>query len=139
MRYVFYNSETGYIYSVKNYTKMSHAEQNCAANARFNMTCKPESVIGAVDNPNNFRVNVSVDPHVVESKPGIQPVPFCEECRTMRNYRLSKSDWTQAADSPLSPTLKAQWATYRQALRDMDIDSCHCWDDVVWPTTPSLK
>ena len=139
MRYVFYNSETGYIYKVKNYTKMSHAEQNCAANTRFNMTCKPESVIGAVDNPNNYGVNVSVDPHVVESKPGIQGPCFSEQCRTQRNMRLAKSDWTQAADSPLSAELKAQWATYRQQLRDMEIDSCHCWDDVTWPTTPSLK
>ena len=32
---------------------------------------------------------------------------------------LTASDWTQSADSPLSDTKKAEWATYRQALRDL--------------------
>jgi|TARA_E500000305_G_C3882242_1_gene170301 hypothetical protein len=40
---------------------------------------------------------------------------------TMRNHRdmlLAESDWTQYADSPLSDSKKAEWAVYRQALRD---------------------
>lgn len=36
-----------------------------------------------------------------------------------RNNKLTASDWTQAADSPLSNSKKAEWATYRQALRDI--------------------
>jgi|TARA_Y100000015_G_scaffold37179_1_gene38954 DNA-binding transcriptional regulator/RsmH inhibitor MraZ len=32
---------------------------------------------------------------------------------------LTASDWTQSADSPLSDTKKAEWATYRQKLRDL--------------------
>ena len=36
-----------------------------------------------------------------------------------RNKLLSESDWTQLPDSPLSTEKKAEWATYRQALRDM--------------------
>ena len=36
-----------------------------------------------------------------------------------RNNRLTGSDWTQMTDSPLSDTKKAEWATYRQALRDI--------------------
>ena len=39
--------------------------------------------------------------------------------RGLRNKKLAKSDWTQAPDSPLSDTKKAEWATYRQALRDL--------------------
>ncbi len=41
------------------------------------------------------------------------------ELRIQRDRLLKESDWTQAADSPLSDTKKAEWATYRQALRDL--------------------
>jgi len=36
--------------------------------------------------------------------------------RHQRNLLLVKSDWTQAADDPTGKA--AEWATYRQALRD---------------------
>tara|TARA_Y100001973_G_C5165284_1_gene315767 strand:+ start:373 stop:606 length:234 start_codon:yes stop_codon:yes gene_type:complete len=42
-----------------------------------------------------------------------------EALRIERNKLLEKSDWTQSNDSPLSDTKKTEWATYRQALRDI--------------------
>ena len=42
-----------------------------------------------------------------------------EELRQKRDLRLAGSDWTQMADSPLSNSKKAEWDTYRQALRDL--------------------
>ena len=39
--------------------------------------------------------------------------------RQIRNAKLARSDWTQAPDSPLSDEKKKEWATYRQALRDL--------------------
>ena len=39
--------------------------------------------------------------------------------REQRDHLLLVSDWTQAADSPLSTSKKAEWATYRQTLRDL--------------------
>lgn len=41
------------------------------------------------------------------------------EVRSLRDYKLGSSDWTQVADSPLSDSKKAEWASYRQALRDI--------------------
>ena len=41
------------------------------------------------------------------------------DLRTRRNILLFQSDWTQAADSPLSDSKKTEWATYRQNLRDL--------------------
>ena len=41
-----------------------------------------------------------------------------DRMRQERNALLAQSDWTQMADSPLSNSKKAEWATYRQALRD---------------------
>ena len=38
--------------------------------------------------------------------------------RSKRDSFLAQSDWTQMPDSPLSNSKKAEWATYRQQLRD---------------------
>lgn len=55
-----------------------------------------------------------------------------------RNTNLKMCDWTQAADSPLSDTKKAEWATYRQQLRDLPASypSLTSKDEVTWPTKP---
>ena len=52
--------------------------------------------------------------------------------RSHRTHLLSESDWTQVADSPLSDSKKAEWATYRQALRDLPAT-----DPPTFPTPPS--
>ncbi len=51
--------------------------------------------------------------------------------RAQRTLLLAESDWTQVADSPLSNSKKTEWATYRQALRDLPTA-----DPIVWPTEP---
>jgi len=61
-----------------------------------------------------------------------------EILRLKRDALLTESDWTQVNDSPLTDAKKAEWATYRQALRDLpsqytDNDNI---DDVVFPTQP---
>lgn len=53
--------------------------------------------------------------------------------RDERNARLSACDWTQLADAPLSDAAKADWATYRQALRDLPATQTDPFD-IVWPT-----
>ena len=66
--------------------------------------------------------------------------------RRRRQVDLSSSDWTQAADSPLSDAKKAEWATYRQQLRDLpanttdpanptcttNIAGCHSGETRIW-------
>lgn len=39
--------------------------------------------------------------------------------KVKRNALLQESDWTQLPDVDLSSSQKAQWATYRQELRNM--------------------
>ena len=53
--------------------------------------------------------------------------------REQRNQKLKDSDWTQVADAPVN---KTDWATYRQALRDISKESGFPWD-VQWPTAPA--
>lgn len=52
--------------------------------------------------------------------------------RDQRNTKLAESDWTQVADAPVD---KADWATYRQELRDISKQSGFPWD-VNWPVEP---
>ena len=68
-----------------------------------------------------------------------------------RDARLASCDWTALSDVALSDSKKAEWAAYRQALRDIpnglransgyvsDSESDPYVDcgDYTWPTKPS--
>ena len=60
------------------------------------------------------------------------------ELKRLRSIRLADSDWTQSPDSPLSDAKKAEWAAYRQALRDIPdtYSDATSLDDIIWPTKP---
>jgi|11BtaG_2_1085332.scaffolds.fasta_scaffold06875_2 uncharacterized protein (UPF0297 family) len=59
-----------------------------------------------------------------------------EIIRRQRNKLLAASDWTQANDSPLSASKRTEWATYRQALRDLPANTTDPANPT-WPTKPS--
>ena len=68
-----------------------------------------------------------------------QPATTTQRLRNTRNALLKDCDWCVAIDSPLSDSKKAEWITYRQALRDLpssytDSDN---YADVVYPTEPT--
>lgn len=50
--------------------------------------------------------------------------------RDARNTLLAETDWTQLPDSPFTAPERAAWATYRQALRDLDMNG------TTWPSAP---
>ena len=52
--------------------------------------------------------------------------------RSTRDAKIAASDWTQVADAPVD---QAAWATYRQALRDIPLQSGFP-TDIQWPTAP---
>jgi hypothetical protein len=57
-------------------------------------------------------------------------------CRHVRDLVLAATDWTQAADSPLSESQRAAWATYRQSLRDLP--SVYSGEGPIpWPQEPA--
>jgi len=58
--------------------------------------------------------------------------------RRERNAKLAKTDYTQMPDAPLTDAKKAEWATYRQALRDLpsQYTTETNIDNVVYPTRP---
>tara|TARA_B110000858_G_scaffold194058_1_gene247747 strand:- start:882 stop:1226 length:345 start_codon:yes stop_codon:yes gene_type:complete len=61
----------------------------------------------------------------------ISDVILLRDIRNKRDRLLDESDWTQVPDSPANTS---EWATYRQALRDITdgIDL----QNVTWPTPP---
>ena len=56
--------------------------------------------------------------------------------RALRDQKLTDSDWTQMADSPLASDKKTEWATYRTSLRDLPSASGFP-HTMTWPTEPS--
>lgn len=130
-RYVVYNTSTGHIESMLSLSDTSKARmQSDNPNTGF--------LLATVSDVNKYCVNVATDPHTIESKP-TPTINIEAYIRELRSKYLTLSDWTQAADSPLTDTKKAEWATYRQALRDMpaSADSYATVDDIVWPTRPA--
>ncbi len=127
--YIFYNSVTGTILAKRNMSE-KQAQENCKRNHQFNMVCGLETELGFVLNMQNNYVDVNVDPPIVKMG---TPVPEDYEARyrAERNTKLTATDWTQGADSPLSDAKKLEWQTYRQALRDVTFGQ-----HMVWPRPP---
>jgi len=59
--------------------------------------------------------------------------------RNLRKYLLQESDWTQLSDNALTAAKKAEWATYRQQLRDMPATFATATkiSDIVVPAAPT--
>lgn len=57
------------------------------------------------------------------------------EIRRERNDLLNLSDWTQLSDVSLTELEKNSWKVYRQALRDITLQSDPF--EIVWPTKPN--
>lgn len=54
------------------------------------------------------------------------------EIKKQRNKLLAQSDWTQMPDNALSAEKRAEWAAYRQALRDLPAQGINA----TWPQKP---
>jgi hypothetical protein len=54
--------------------------------------------------------------------------------RTERKKLIANTDWTQLPDAALSNTQTAEWALYRQALRDITTQSDPF--NINWPVSP---
>ena len=65
-------------------------------------------------------------------------VLFWSDVRGSRDIKLFSCDWTQMPDAQLTDAKKAEWTTYRQALRDIPetYSGETSLDDIIWPTEP---
>ena len=94
-------------------------------------TLTGESVIEGIYEAEKYKI---IDGSAVE-----QTIDWKKSLRTQRNVLLAESDWTQMSDSPLTDSKKAEWATYRQTLRDLPAQygASDTMADVTFPTEPS--
>lgn len=67
--------------------------------------------------------------------PQVAETQAWSQVRNQRQQLLQASDWTTLSDVPLTIEQKAQWATYRQALRDVTNQPGPL--NIVWPVPPS--
>jgi len=58
--------------------------------------------------------------------------------RNLREPLLAESDWSVLSDNQLTDAKKAEWLTYRQALRDITngITTAEQAINIAWPTKP---
>jgi hypothetical protein len=86
-----------------------------------------------LNNPGRRKWNGSA---IVEHIP---PGPTDEEklakLRTERDRKLSVCDFTQLSDAPFDSAGKAEWAAYRQTLRDLP-ETVADLDNIEWPVVP---
>lgn len=72
----------------------------------------------AVEDLNNEIVRIE-QKQIADAEAAEAARDYWSELRTLRDQRLTESDWTQVFDAPLSEEQKVSWQSYRQALRDL--------------------
>lgn len=126
-----YDITTGEIITCQKFNDMTLAEK-LRENANW------DYIVAYTKGVKNIAVDVQTKKLKKVDPPSESPEDIKKFIRANRSRLLQQSDWTQAADSPLSDAKKAAWATYRQALRDLPDEqgSVNSSADVVWPTPP---
>lgn len=126
-KYIIYASDTGIIKSV---ITTGGDPRNDVPDGYDYIECDDPTEGMAVDIKTKTLVPAEIELPFVLSDEGKR--------KRKRNALLLESDWTQFADSPLTDKKKAEWATYRQALRDLpqEYPNAISNDDIIWPTKP---
>ena len=101
------------------------------------MGCILESEIdGDVYNAKHIELDLSTTPISTKPAPSAYDDNLANKLKRNRNAMLTACDWTVGVDSPLSDIKKAEWQTYRQALRDFDYTGITEDYNIPWPTEP---
>lgn len=77
-----------------------------------------------------------IQPLLVDALPSMTDEDITNVIRQTRLYLLQQCDWTQLPDSPLTEGERAEWATYRQALRDILETNSANLAETIFPTPP---
>ena len=127
--YILYNTTTGFIITQRRLTEDGVA-RNLASNTNMG------AIEGHVTDLSGYKVDLTTDPHSIIDKPA-DTINIAEHIRHVRTGILKWCDWTIGADSPLSDSKKAEWQTYRQALRDLpSTNTATEVDNITWPSQP---
>tara|TARA_R100001460_G_scaffold10278_2_gene24301 strand:+ start:3766 stop:4137 length:372 start_codon:yes stop_codon:yes gene_type:complete len=120
--YTIYNTSTGLIHTTG--TSGCDNVNEIAINTG-------DSIIQGIYRQNEYKI---IDGNAQSYTPN-----FLNRLRKKRDYLLQQCDWTQTFDTPLTDSKKAEWVTYRQALRDLPANnsSATSFNDVTFPTEPT--
>ena len=77
-----------------------------------------------------------IQPLLVDALPSMTDEDIANVIRQTRTYILQQCDWTQLPDSPLTEAKRTEWATYRQALRDILETNSTNLAETIFPTPP---
>ena len=88
-----------------------------------------------VDCGDNVKRGWSYDGTTFTDNTIVSDLELSDQERNKRDILLSESDWTQLTDSQLTDVKKAEWATYRQSLRDVPSQTSFP-TTITWPTKP---
>ena len=126
-KYIIYASDTG---SIKSVITTGGDPRNDVPDGYDYIECDDPTEGMAVDLKTKTLVPAEIELPFVLTDEGKR--------KRKRNALLAESDWTQFVDSPLTDKKKAEWATYRQALRDLpqEYPNAISNDDIIWPTKP---
>jgi hypothetical protein len=72
---------------------------------------------------------------LLQTKPPKPPQQLWNALRSERNEKLMNCDWTQLPDVPIPTAKKAEWASYRQLLRDFPQNITDP-SNYTWPSEP---
>ena len=136
-RYICFDPETGRILHEAHYADGDLPAEALASHKRFDLDGDPCAYY--IENSALKRKPPQPSPHHTfdyTTKQWVDPrTPETEWplVRAKRDRLLLASDWTQLPDVPLAT--KEAWAVYRQALRDVTIQSDPF--NIVWPESPT--
>jgi len=77
----------------------------------------------------------NINGELVEVDPVVSADVAWARVREKRNIALLSCDWTLLPDSPLSEESRTEWIAYRQALRDITLQTDPF--TLVWPAPPT--
>ncbi len=103
-------------------------------------TDTPIDVMGLQEGEGIITGNYQSNEHIIIDGEAVTRTDnVLEILRSKRDSLLTQSDWTQIPDSPLSSSQKTEWATYRQALRDLPVtnNDATSINDVIFPNQPN--
>jgi hypothetical protein len=79
-----------------------------------------------------------IQPLLIDASASMTNEDIISVIRQTRNYLLQECDWTQLPDSPLTEEKRSEWATYRQALRDITETYAENLLDTEFPNSPQI-
>lgn len=115
-----YNLETGYI-TGSAFCQVDLVQHQVSTGEGF--------IVGDYNNQEYMVVDGQAVP---KQDDGTEELRDYEQAVSIRNSMLLECDWTQLPDAPVN---HAEWATYRQELRDITTQVGFP-NNVVWPTKP---